>query len=188
VLLANGQIRVDMNIIPTSLKGLLIIEPDVFKDKRGYFLETLHQERFQSAGLYANFVQDNLSFSKKGTLRGLHFQINHPQAKLVQALTGEIFDVAVDIRPQSPTFGKWSGALLSEENKRQLFIPGGFAHGFCVLSESAHVAYKCSDYYNPEDEGGILWSDPAVAIDWPVKNPTLSDKDQQYPCLTDLRL
>ena len=177
-----------MNIIPTSLEGLLIIEPDVFGDTRGYFLETYHQRRFQSAGLGVKLVQDNLSFSKKGTLRGLHFQITHPQAKLVQALTGEIFDVAVDIRPESPTFGKWSSALLSEENKRQLFIPRGFAHGFCVLSESAHVAYKCSDYYNPEDEGGILWSDPAIGIDWPVKEPMLSDKDQQYPCLKDLRL
>ena len=177
-----------MNIILTSLEGLLIIEPDVFGDARGYFLETYHQQRFQSAGLDTNLVQDNLSFSKKDTLRGLHFQITHPQAKLVQAVTGEIFDVAVDIRPESPTFGKWSGALLSEENKRQLFIPEGFAHGFCVLSENAHVAYKCSDYYNPEDEGGILWSDPAVAIDWPVKDPILSDKDQQYPQLKDLRL
>ncbi len=177
-----------MNIIPTSIRGLLIVEPKVFEDKRGYFLETYHQERFQSAGLNATFVQDNLSFSKMGTLRGLHFQITRPQDKLVQVVTGEIFDVAVDIRPQSPTFGKWSGTLLSEENKRQLFIPGGFAHGFCVLSESAHVAYKCSDYYKPEDEGGILWSDPAIAIDWPVKNPTLSDKDRHYPCLADLRL
>jgi dTDP-4-dehydrorhamnose 3,5-epimerase len=177
-----------MTIIPTSLKGLLIIEPNVFEDKRGYFFETYHQERFQSAGLDANFVQDNLSFSKKCSLRGLHFQITHPQAKLVQAVTGKIFDVAVDIRPESPTFGKWSGALLSSENKRQLFVPGGFAHGFCVLSESAHVAYKCSDYYSPEDEGGILWSDPAIAIDWPVKDPTLSEKDRQYPCLKDLRL
>ena len=177
-----------MNIIPTSLEGVLIIEPQVFEDKRGYFMETHRQERFQSSGLDANFVQDNLSFSIKGTLRGLHFQITHPQAKLVQAVTGEIFDVAVDIRPESPTFGKWSGVLLSEGNKRQLFIPKGFAHGFCVLSESAHVAYKCSDYYRPGDEGGILWSDPVIAIDWPVKNPMLSDKDLQYPCLTDLRL
>ena len=176
-----------MNVIPTSLEGLLIIEPDVFGDTRGYFFETYHQRRYQSAGLDTTFVQDNLSFSKKNTLRGLHFQITHPQAKLVQAITGEIFDVAVDIRPESPTFGKWSSALLSEENKRQLFIPGGFAHGFCVLSESAHVAYKCSDYYSPGDEGGILWSDPAIAIDWPVKDPMLSDKDQQYPCLKDLR-
>ncbi len=177
-----------MNILPTSLKGLLIIEPNVFEDKRGYFLETYHHERFKSAGLDANFVQDNLSFSKQGTLRGLHFQITKPQTKLVQAVTGDIFDVAVDIRPESSTFGKWSGVLLSKENKRQLFIPGGFAHGFCVLSESAHVAYKCSDYYNPEDEGGILWSDPAIAIDWPIKEPTLSAKDQQYPFLTDLKL
>jgi dTDP-4-dehydrorhamnose 3,5-epimerase len=177
-----------MNILPTSLKGLRIIEPNVFEDERGYFLETHHHERFQSAGLDANFVQDNLSFSKQGTLRGLHFQLTKPQTKLVQVVTGEIFDVAVDIRPESPTFGKWSGVLLSKENKRQLFIPGGFAHGFCVLSESAHVAYKCSDYYSPEDEGGILWSDPAIAIDWPVKEPTLSVKDLQYPLLIDLRL
>ena len=177
-----------MNVIPTSLEGLLIIEPDVFGDTRGYFLETYHQGRYQSAGLDTTFVQDNLSFSKKGTLRGLHFQITHPQAKLVQAITGKIFDVAVDIRPESPTFGKWSSALLSEENKHQLFIPEGFAHGFCVLSENAHVAYKCSDYYSPADEGGILWSDPAIGIDWPVKDPMLSDKDQQYPCLKDLRL
>ena len=177
-----------MNILPTSLKGLRIIEPNVFEDERGYFLETHHHERFQLAGLDANFLQDNLSFSKQGTLRGLHFQLTKPQTKLVQAVTGEIFDVAVDIRPESPTFGKWSGVLLSKENKRQLFIPGGFAHGFCVLSESAHVAYKCSDYYSPEDEGGILWSDPAIAIDWPVIEPTLSAKDQQYPLLIDLRL
>ncbi len=177
-----------MNTIPTLLEGLLIIEPDVFGDTRGYFLETYHQRRYQSAGLDATFIQDNLSFSKKGTLRGLHFQITQPQAKLVQAITGKIFDVAVDIRPESPTYGKWSSAMLSEDNKRQLFIPGGFAHGFCVLSESAHVSYKCSDYYNPADEGGILWSDPALGIDWPVKDPTLSDKDQQYPCLKDLRL
>jgi dTDP-4-dehydrorhamnose 3,5-epimerase len=175
-----------MNFIPTSLEGLLIIEPDVFGDTRGYFLETYHQGRYESIGLDTNFVQDNLSFSKKNTLRGLHFQITHPQAKLVQAISGNIFDVAVDIRPESPTFGKWSSALLSEENKRQLFIPGGFAHGFCVLSKSAHVAYKCSDYYRPEDEGGILWSDPAIAIDWPVKDPMLSDKDQKNPYLKDL--
>ena len=177
-----------MNLIPTSLKGLLIIELNIFEDERGYFFEMYHRERFQSAGLSTNFVQDNLSFSKKGTLRGLHFQIAHPQAKLVQAITGEIFDVAVDIRPKSPTFGKWSGTILSKQNKRQLYIPEGFAHGFCVLSESAHVAYKCSAHYCPEDEGGILWSDPVVAIDWPVKDPTLSEKDQQYPCLEDLRL
>ena len=177
-----------MYILPTSLKGLLIIEPNVFEDKRGYFLETHHHERFQSAGLDTDFVQDNLSFSIQGTLRGLHFQRTKPQSKLVLVVTGEIFDVTVDIRPESPTFGKWSGVTLSEENKRQLFIPGGFAHGFCVLSKSAHVAYKCSDYYCPEDEGGILWSDPDIAIDWPVKEPMLSVKDRQYPFLTDLKL
>jgi len=177
-----------MNIISTSLEGLLIIEPKVFEDERGYFLETHHQNRFQIAGVNCIFVQDNLSFSKKGILRGLHFQITQPQAKLVQAVTGEIFDVVVDIRPASATFGKWSGVFLSEENKRRLFIPEGFAHGFCVLSESAHVAYKCSDYYNPQDEGGILWSDTAIGIEWPIKDPTLSEKDRQFPCLADLTL
>ncbi len=177
-----------MNIISTSLEGLLIIEPKVFEDERGYFLETHHQNRFQIAGVNCIFVQDNLSFSKKGILRGLHFQITQPQAKLVQAVTGKIFDVVVDIRPASATFGKWSGVFLSEENKRRLFIPEGFAHGFCVLSESAHVAYKCSDYYNPQDEGGILWSDTAIGIEWPIKDPTLSEKDRQFPCLSDLTL
>lgn len=177
-----------MKLEPTSIEGLLIIEPDVYKDKRGFFMETYHQGRFQSAGLDVVFVQDNLSFSKKNTLRGLHFQFTHPQTKLVQAVTGTIFDVAVDIRIGSPTFGKWLSVLLSQENKRQLFIPGGFAHGFCVLSENAHVLYKCSDYYNPGDEGGILWSDPSVAIEWPVKNPMLSEKDREHPCLSELLL
>ncbi len=174
-----------MNITPTALDGLLIIEPRVFKDERGYFLETHHRLRFETADIDCIFVQDNLSFSKKGTLRGLHFQKTHPQAKLVQAVTGKIFDVGVDLRPGSDTFGKWSGVILSEENKRQLFIPEGFAHGFCVLSESAHVAYKCSDFYNPDDEGGILWSDPYIAIEWPLKDPTLSEKDRQFGYLTD---
>lgn len=177
-----------MKLITTSIEGLLILEPDVFEDERGYFLETHHQNRFQAAGVSTVFVQDNLSFSKKDTLRGLHFQITHPQAKLVQAITGTIFDVAVDIRGGSQTFGQWSAIRLSEENKRQLFIPNGFAHGFCVLSESAHVLYKCSDYYNPADEGGLLWSDPAVAIEWPVKNPILSKKDRQHPLLENLVL
>ena len=175
-----------MNIMPTSLEGLRMIEPQVFEDPRGYFLESYHINRFRKAGVDHSFVQDNLSFSINGTLRGLHFQINRPQAKLVQAISGEIFDVAVDIRPTSVTFGKWSGILLSEENKRQLFIPEGFAHGFCVISESAHVAYKCSDYYDPHDEGGILWSDPAIGIDWPLKNPRLSEKDRNFPCLSDM--
>ena len=174
-----------MQIITTSLDGLLIIEPRVFEDERGYFLETYHHRRFQTAGIDCTFVQDNLSFSRKGILRGLHFQKTQPQAKLVQAVAGRIFDVAVDLRPGSATFGKWSGVILSGQNKRQLFIPQGFAHGFCVLSESAHVAYKCSDFYNPDDEGGILWSDPHIAIEWPLKDPTLSEKDRQFAYLTD---
>ena len=175
-----------MKIKPTAFEGLFVIEPNVFEDERGYFLETHHQYRFREAGVYRDFVQDNLSFSKYGVLRGLHFQINRPQAKLVQAISGTIYDVAVDIRPTSNTFGKWSGITLSAENRRQLFITEGFAHGFCVLSESAHVAYKCSEYYAPNDEGGILWSDPDIGINWPVKNPILSVKDQKFPSLSDL--
>ena len=177
-----------MKIKPTAFEGLFIIEPNVFEDERGYFLETHHQNRFREAGVYRDFVQDNLSFSKYGVLRGLHFQIGRPQAKLVQAISGKIYDVAVDIRPTSNTFGKWSGITLSAENRRQLFIAEGFAHGFCVISENAHVAYKCSEYYAPNDEGGILWSDPDIGIEWPVKNPILSVKDQKFPRLSDLTL
>ena len=169
-----------MIIKPAPLDGMLIIEPSVFEDERGYFLETHHYQRFQSANIDCTFVQDNLSFSKKNVLRGLHYQKTKPQSKLVQAVTGGIFDVGVDLRQDSSTFGKWFGCVLSEENRRQLFVPQGFAHGFYVLSESAHVAYKCSDYYDPDDEGGLLWSDPDIAIDWPVENPILSAKDSQF--------
>ena len=175
-----------MKTIATPLEGLVIIQPQIFGDNRGFFLETHHQQRYREGGIDRIFVQDNLSFSVKGTLRGLHFQITKPQAKLVQALTGEIFDVAVDIRPKSTTFGKWFGIRLTEKTKYQLFIPQGFAHGFCVLSESAHFSYKCSDYYDPQDEGGILWSDQALAIDWPIKSPILSEKDSQFSPLSDL--
>jgi len=175
-----------MKTIATPLEGLLVIEPRIFGDNRGFFLETHHQLRYRECGIDRIFVQDNLSFSVKGTLRGLHFQISKPQAKLVQALTGEIFDVAVDIRPDSATFGKWFGIQLSDQNKYQLFIPEGFAHGFCVLSESAHFAYKCSDYYDPQDEGGILWSDQTLAIDWPVNNPIISEKDSCFSPLSEL--
>jgi dTDP-4-dehydrorhamnose 3,5-epimerase len=175
-----------MKRIPTALEGLVILEPVVFEDERGYFLEIHRQNGYCAAGLNHIFVQDNLSFSRRGVLRGLHFQVKQPQAKLVQAVTGEIYDVAVDIRPGSATFGKWSGAVLSENNKRQLFIPAGFAHGFCVLSEGAHVVYKCSEFYSPEDEGGIIWSDPDIDIAWPVKEPTLSAKDLQFPRLAEL--
>jgi dTDP-4-dehydrorhamnose 3,5-epimerase len=175
-----------MNIIATSLEGVLIIEPRVFKDNRGFFLETYNQNKYQKSGINRLFVQDNLSYSIHGTLRGLHFQIKHPQAKLVQAIKGEIFDVAVDIRKDSPTFGKWTGTVLSDQNKRQMFIPEGFAHGFCVLSETAHFSYKCSDFYAPDDEGGIIWSDPDIGIKWPVKDPIISKKDKNYPRLCEL--
>jgi dTDP-4-dehydrorhamnose 3,5-epimerase len=176
-----------MKIIPTSLKEVLIIEPDVFADKRGFFMETYHQERYRNSGISQAFVQDNLSSSVKGTLRGLHYQIDQPQAKLVQVVSGEIYDVAVDIRKNSPTFGKWTGVHLSSETKRQLFIPEGFAHGFCVLSETALFLYKCSDLYAPGDEGGILWSDPAIGIEWPVTNPIISEKDNRLPCLSEIQ-
>ena len=174
-----------MQIKPTPLDGMLILEPQVFEDERGYFMETHHNQRFQSADIDCTFVQDNLSFSKKNVLRGLHFQKTKPQAKLIQAVSGGIFDVGVDLRKGSPTFGKWFGVVLSEENKRQFFVPEGFAHGFCVLSQSAHVAYKCSDFYDPQDEGGLHWSDPDIAIDWPLKDPIISAKDCQFGYLKD---
>ena len=176
-----------MNIIKTVLEDVVIIEPEVFRDNRGFFMETYSRDRYKEAGVVCDFVQDNLSYSVKGTLRGLHFQIKRPQAKLVQVITGEIFDVAVDIRPGSSTFGKWTGVYLSEKNKRQLFIPEGFAHGFCVISETAHFLYKCSNFYFQHDEGGIIWSDPDIGIDWPVKDPIVSEKDKQLPHLFEIR-
>ncbi len=172
-----------MNIVQTPLDGVLIVEPKIFEDHRGFFTETWHRERYRQAGIDSAFVQDNMSFSARGVLRGLHYQIQHPQAKLVQVITGEIFDVAVDLRPGSPTFAKWTGVRLSGENHRQFYIPEGFAHGFCVLSEQAHFMYKCSDFYAPGDEGGILWSDPDIAIDWPVNDPVISPKDAALPAL-----
>jgi len=175
-----------MKIILTSLEGVLIIEPDIYRDNRGFFMETYNQIRYKESGINRVFFQDNLSFSMQGTLRGLHYQIKHPQAKLVQALTGEIFDVVVDIRPGSSTFGKWAGVHLSDQNRRQVLIPEGFAHGFCVLSETAHFLYKCTDFYAPHDEGGIIWSDPDIGIDWPVKDPIISKKDKQHPPLSHL--
>jgi dTDP-4-dehydrorhamnose 3,5-epimerase len=166
-----------LKVFSTELEGVLILEPEVFGDHRGFFLESYQQQRYCEAGIDAVFVQDNISFSVKGTLRGLHYQYPHAQAKLVQALQGEIFDVAVDIRKGSPTFGRWAGAVLSSENRRQLYVPEGFAHGFCVLSESALFMYKCSDYYSPRDEGGLLWNDTDLGIDWPVRDPILSPRD-----------
>ena len=175
-----------MKVVNTEMAGLLIIEPQVFEDRRGFFFESYRYSHMKGMGIPHRFVQDNLSYSVKDTLRGLHFQVSFPQAKLVQAVTGEIFDVAVDIRPNSATFGKWSGIHLSEQNRRLLYVPAGFAHGFCVISDHAHVNYKCSDYYLPEDEGGILWSDPAIGIDWPLSNPIVSEKDKSFPMLSDL--
>lgn len=166
-----------MNIVPTELAGLVIVEPKVFGDARGYLLETWNDARYAAAGIEQTMVQDNLSRSSRGVLRGLHFQNPHPQAKLVYVVEGEIFDVAVDIRRGSPTFGRWAGVRLSDANHRQLFIPAGFAHGFCVLSETALVAYKCSELYRPQAEMTILWNDPRLAIDWPIENPSLSAKD-----------
>jgi len=175
-----------MNIITTPIEGVLMIEPQVFEDSRGFFMETYHRNRYIKSGIDTLFVQDNLSCSVHGSVRGLHYQIRNPQAKLVQVITGEIFDVSVDIRPDSPTFGKWTGFHLSDRNRRQLFIPEGFAHGFCVLSEIAHFLYKCSDFFAPDDEGGILWSDPDIGIDWPVQDPIISEKDKQYPRLSEI--
>ena len=178
-----------MEVTKTSLQGVLVIEPVVFGDKRGFFAETYHQKRYDEWGITSVFVQDNISSSIRGTLRGLHFQRPpHAQAKMVQVIVGEIFDVAVDIRRGSPTFGQWTGMRLSDENKRQLYVPEGFAHGFCVLSETALVLYKCNNYYAPESEGGVTWSDPALGIDWPVEDPLLSVKDAKYPLLKDVPL
>ena len=157
----------------------------VFGDNRGYFMETYHEEKFREGGITANFVQDNQSKSTKGVLRGLHFQKKYPQAKLVRVIKGEVYDVAVDLRKDSPTYGKYVGAILSEENKKQFFIPKGFAHGFLVLSEEAEFTYKCDDFYHPEDEGGLMWNDPEIGIDWPldgIDNLNLSERDMNNPC------
>lgn len=175
-----------MKIIETELPGVLIIEPQVFRDERGFFLESFHAERYREAGIDMAFVQDNHSRSRKGVLRGLHFQRRHPQGKLVRASRGSIFDVAADIDPASPTFGQYVGVTLSDENHRQMWIPPGFAHGFCVLSDEADFEYKCTDLYYPNDEGGVLWSDPDLNIQWPLSDPLLSAKDLALPSLADL--
>jgi dTDP-4-dehydrorhamnose 3,5-epimerase len=163
----------------------MVVEPDVFRDERGFFLETFHAGKYRQGGIPYQFVQDNHSLSRRGTLRGLHAQRMRPQGKLVRAISGEIFDVAVDIRKGSPTFGKWMGATLSAENFRQIFVPPGFAHGFCVLSETAEVEYKCTDFYDGSDEIGLLWN--SAGIDWPLKQPLLSAKDAALPRLDELR-
>lgn len=175
-----------MKVTETKLPGVLVIEPDVFGDTRGFFMETFRQERYEEAGIKENFVQDNLSFSSRGVLRGLHYQNPHSQGKLVSVVQGEVFDVAADIRQGSPTFGQWVGVNLSGENHHQFWIPAGFAHGFCVLSETAYFTYKCTDIYTPSAEGGIIWNDPDIGVDWPLKDVLLSDKDQVYPKLKDV--
>ena len=178
-----------MKISHSKLKGCVIIEPRVFGDDRGFFLETFQAVRYkQEAGIDLPFVQDNHSRSARGVLRGLHFQKTKPQGKLVRVVRGEVYDVAVDIRKGSATFGQWKGVILSEDNKKQFWVPPGFAHGFVVLSATADFEYKCTDYYNPSDEGSILWSDPDLDIPWPIANPVLSTKDESAKRLVDLRL
>ena len=174
-----------MKFQETRLPGVIVVEPDVFQDPRGFFLETFHARKYRENGIPYDFVQDNQSKSVRGTLRGLHAQRLRPQGKLVRAIRGEIFDVAVDIRRGSPTFGRWTSALLSGENFRQLFVPPGFAHGFCVVSEIAEVEYKCTDFYDPADEIGVLWN--SAGIEWPLRDPLLSKKDAALPPLDELR-
>jgi dTDP-4-dehydrorhamnose 3,5-epimerase len=182
----------NFEFINTSIDDVIIVETKQYGDERGAFMETYQEEVFNQGGIKARFVQDNQSKSVRGVLRGLHFQKQYPPAKLVRVLDGEVFDVAVDLRQDSPTFGKWEGVLLSAENRRQFFVPRGFAHGFLVTSETAVFAYKCDEFYHPEDEGGLLWNDPDVAIEWPISDalgeviePILSEKDKVNPYLSD---
>lgn len=180
----------NFNFIKTEIDGMFIVEPTVFGDDRGYFFETYHYDEFKKAGIDAVFVQDNQSKSKLGVLRGLHFQTKRPQGKLVRVIKGEVFDVGVDLRKNSPTFGKWVGAVLSGENKRQLYIPAGFAHGFLVLSDEAEFVYKCTDFYDPQNEGGIIYNDPDININWPISGDMeilLSQKDRVLPSLKSLQ-
>ena len=179
----------NFSFVGTKIKGLYIIDVKTYGDDRGYFMETYKESDFRLAGLDYNFVQDNQSSSRKGVLRGLHFQKTFPQAKLVRVLKGEVFDVAVDLRKDSETYGQWVGVLLSEENHRQFMIPRGFAHGFVVVSDHAEFAYKCDELYHPEDEGGILWNDPDVGIEWPeVGKIILSEKDKRNPTLAECKV
>jgi dTDP-4-dehydrorhamnose 3,5-epimerase len=175
-----------VRIVPTSIAGVVIIEPDVHRDGRGFFLETYHADRYRELGIEGTFVQDNHSRSVLGTLRGLHLQLRHPQGKLIRVIEGSIFDVAVDVRRGSPTFGRWVGITLTAESFQQVYIPPGFAHGFCVVTPVAQVEYKCTDIYDPSSEIGIAWNDPAVGITWPVADPLLSARDGRHPRLSEL--
>jgi dTDP-4-dehydrorhamnose 3,5-epimerase len=176
-----------VRVIDTPLAGLVIIEPDLYRDARGLFWEAFQEERYTKLGIRGPFVQDNFSWSVRHTVRGLHYQVHRPQGKLVMVVQGSVYDVAVDIRRGSPTFGQWYGTELSDNNMRQLYIPPGFAHGFCALSEAAGFFYKCTDVYQPAYERGILWNDPALNIPWPTTTPILSAKDQAFPPLTAMR-
>lgn len=175
-----------LRCMETPLPGVRLFAPDVFRDSRGFFMEVFHERKYAALGLEGRMVQVNLSRSAKGILRGLHYQLHHPQAKLLGVLQGAIYDVAVDIRRGSPTFGRWFGTMLEAEQRRQMFVPAGFAHGFCVMSDTAEVLYQCSDYYAPEDERGIAWDDPAIGIAWPLEGPpVLSDRDRRHPRLAE---
>ena len=177
-----------MKITETRLPGVLVIEPNIYGDERGFFVETFQVGRYRDlAGIDLPFVQDNHSRSRYGVLRGMHAQRNHPQGKLVRVARGEVFDVALDVDPDSPTFGQWAGATLSDTNGHQMWIPPGYAHGFVVLSDVADFEYKCTDYYHPDDEYGVVWNDPDAAITWPIDDPILSDKDTALPTLAELR-
>jgi len=175
-----------VEVLRTAIPEVLIFKPEVYGDSRGFFMEAYHLKNYADRGLQATFVQDNRSRSGKHVLRGLHYQLNHPQAKFVFVISGAVFDVAVDIRRGSPTFGQWVGEVLSEENHRQMFIPEGFAHGFCVLSETADFIYKCTDFYDQQDDRGLLWSDTTLNIAWPVASPVISEKDARLPQLRAL--
>ena len=176
-----------MKVTESGIKGVFIIEPDVYEDDRGFFMETFHNERYRKLlGINLDFVQDNISRSSKNVLRGMHFQKNYPQGKIVSASRGEILDVVVDLRKDSPTYGTWESFRLSEKNKLQVWIPPGFAHGFLVMSDSADFEYKCTEYYHPEDEHCLMWNDPEVKIDWPTNDPILSEKDKKGLSLKDL--
>ena len=168
-----------MKLYSTCIPDVVILEPSVFEDDRGFFMETFHAAKFAELGIHTRFVQDNHSRSRRGVLRGLHYQVKHAQGKLVRVVRGEVYDVTVDLRRESPTFGRWTATYLSEENRRQVYIPPGLAHGFCTLSEVADLVYKCTDFYSPEHERTLLWNDPQLAIEWPIDDPVLSDKDRR---------
>lgn len=175
-----------MKVVPSDLPDVLVIETDRFSDDRGHFLETFHAHRYADAGIAGPFVQDNLSYSKAGVLRGLHLQHPQGQGKLIQVVDGAVYDVAVDVRIGSPNFGRWAGFTLSSEENRQIYLPPGFAHGFCVLGDTALFSYKCTDVYDPASELTVRWNDPTIGIDWPVADPVVSPKDADAPCLPDI--